>query len=99
MIVQGFDQDLVLIRQPDHARLAARLMAAWQDGGLPANPRRDAILAATAAHDDGWIEEDAAPIVGADGGPVDFIAADLRVKHRVWPRVVESLAREQPYAA
>jgi len=53
MIVQTTETDFVLIRQPDHARLAARLMAAWQDGGLPANPRRETILASTAAHDDG----------------------------------------------
>src|SRR4051812_26402566 len=99
MIVQHFEQDLVLIRQPDHARLAARLMAAWQDGGLPGHPRRDAILAATAAHDDGWIQEDAEPTVGADGRPVDFITADLAVKQRVWRRVVETLGGEQPYAA
>jgi hypothetical protein len=89
----------VLIRQPDHARLAARLVAGWQDGGLPANPRRDTILAATAAHDDGWIDEDAAPWVSADGRPVDFITAELAVKQRVWPRVVTSLAPDHPYAA
>ena len=99
MIVQTTETDFVLIRQPDHARLAARLMAAWQDGGLPANPRRETILASTAAHDDGWIEEDAAPIVSADSRPVDFITAELAVKQRVWPRVVGSLARDHPYAA
>jgi len=99
MIIQRHDTELVLIRQPDHARLAARLMAAWQDGGLPANPRRDAILAATAAHDDGWFEEDAAPIVDAEGRPVDFITADLAVKQRVWHRVVGALAVDQPYVA
>lgn len=99
MIIQGHDTELVLIRQPDHARLAARLMANWQDGGLPANPRRDAILAATAVHDDGWIEEDAAPIVDADGRPIDFITADVAVKQRVWQRVVGALAGEQPYVA
>ena len=99
MIVQRTESHLVLIRQPDHARLAARMMAAWQEDGLPANPRRSDILAATGAHDDGWVEEDAAPVIDAEGRPVDFIAADLAVKQRVWPRVVASLAGNQPYAA
>ncbi len=99
MIIQSHDRDLVLIRQRDHAALAGRLMAAWQADGLPDNPRRDAILIATAAHDDGWIEVDAAPTVDAGGQPVDFITAPLAVKQGVWPRAVDALAWDQPYAA
>jgi Protein of unknown function (DUF3891) len=99
VIVQREAGDFILIRQPDHAALAAHLIGAWTANDFASNPRRDQILAATRAHDDGWEEEDAAMIVDADGAPVDFIAASLAVKHRVWPRCIERLDAGSPYVA
>jgi hypothetical protein len=96
VIVQREPNELVLIRQPDHAALAADLIAAWTAEGLPTNPRRARILMAARAHDDGWADEDAAMEVDADGTPVDFIAAGAGVKYRVWPRCLERLA-DSPY--
>jgi hypothetical protein len=99
VIVQRETRDFVLIRQSDHAALAADLMGAWTAGGLLTNPRRDWILAAARAHDDGWDVEDEAMIVDADGAPVDFIAASLAVKHGVWPRCLAQLDAGPPYVA
>jgi hypothetical protein len=99
MIVQRFETELVLIRQSDHAALAGHLMEAWQAGGLPANPRRDAILLATATHDNGWVEVDGAPTIDGEGQPVDFITSPLAVKQGVWPRTVDALAQDDFYAA
>jgi hypothetical protein len=93
------DDEWILVRQPDHAGLAADLMTPWTAGGFPENPRRDRILAATRAHDDGWQEEDAAMLVDTEGRPVDFIAAASDVKQRVWPRAIERLAAAAPYVA
>lgn len=66
---------------------------------LAARPRRDAILHAIAEHDNGWVEEDAAPAVNpATGSVVDFVSATLSVRHGVWPRAIARLA-DDPWAA
>jgi hypothetical protein len=98
VIVQKEPNELVLIRQPDHAALAADLIAAWTGEGLPSNPRRDQILAASRAHDDGWVDEDAAMEIDAAGAPIDFIRAGPEVKSRVWPRCLDRLDAS-PYVA
>ena len=99
MIVRTEPEGLVLITQPDHAALAERVMAAWQRDGLPESPLRDIILLATREHDNGWIEEDAAPIVDPTTGQIlDFINAPEDVRQGIWPRGVERL-HDHPYAA
>jgi hypothetical protein len=66
---------------------------------LDARPRRADILTAIGEHDNGWAEEDAAPIVVATTGEVaDFVNAPLDVRHRVWPRAVQRLSAN-PWAA
>ncbi len=101
MIVRPDGDALVLVRQPDHARLSADLMAAWREGGLTEDPRREEILAAVAGHDDGWAEPDTAPIFDpASGRPYDFVTAPDDVRLSVWPRGVERIrARHGPFAA
>jgi hypothetical protein len=98
VIIRKRQDHLLLITQPDHARLAAALMASWQADGLPASPRRDDILLATLRHDDGWVEEDVTPIAGETGELLDFVRAPDPVRQRVWPRAVGRLAGT-PYAA
>lgn len=101
MIVRPDGDALVLVRQRDHARLSADLMAAWREGGLAEDPRREEILAAVAGHDDGWVEPDAAPIFDpASGRPHDFVTAPDDVRLSVWPRGVDRVrARHGPFAA
>ena len=99
MIIRRDDDRLLFIRQPDHATLAGEIMSRWRLGGLPDHPRRAAILSATRDHDTGWIEEDASPPVSAQGEPLDFVAVDLSVKQRTWPRATARLAPASPYVA
>src|SRR6476660_3782455 len=99
MIIRAIGNDLLFVTQPDHARLASEIMAAWRLDGFPDHPRRDAILNAAREHDNGWREEDAETLVDGDGTPVDFIAAPVPVKHRIWPRAVRRLAGDHPYEA
>jgi hypothetical protein len=97
MIVRRDPAALVLITQPDHARLAADIMNSC--AGLAAHPRRATILLAIAEHDTGWAVEDAAPRVNAATGEVfDFIAAPFSVRQGVWPRCVDLIAPRDPYA-
>lgn len=92
MIVRSHGPDLLLITQPDHAALAARVAEAWTADGFPVRPRRATVLLAIAEHDNGWREPDRAPIVATDGCVLDFIHAPDDVRRGVWPRGVERLA-------
>jgi hypothetical protein len=97
VIVRSEPDRLILITQPDHAHLARRIMA--QSPALSARPRRDAILHAIGEHDNGWMEEDAAPIVEPTTGAIaDFVHIAVDVRHRVWPRGIGRLAAN-PWAA
>ena len=60
VIIRASGDELLLIKQIDHAALAARLIAAWRRGGFPQSARHDEILFATRRHDDGWIDHETA---------------------------------------
>lgn len=98
MIVRDDGASLVLVTQPDHAALARRLMERWVADGLPAHPRRAAILQAIEQHDNGWLEVDAAPIVDGEGRILDFVTAPADVRQGVWPRAVARLEHD-PWTA
>ena len=99
MIVRRTDSTVLLVAQPDHAALAARIMRCWRDDELARSPRRDEILYAVEHHDDGWLEVDRAPIVDETTGEVlDFITSPVSVRRGIWPRGVALLA-STPYAA
>jgi hypothetical protein len=99
VIVRQFESSQLLITQPDHAALSARIMREWRAGGFADAPRRDAILLAIAEHDNGWQEVDAAPVVDEQTGRIhDFVSAPDPIKRAIWPRGVERLA-DTPYAA
>jgi hypothetical protein len=99
VIIQRRDDTLFFITQANHAAVAATIMTHWREGGLPEHPRREAILDATAAHDDGWREEDVTLHLNDVGEPQDFIEVPTDVKQRIWPRATERLAATSPYVA
>ena len=96
MIVRILPETIQLVTQPDHAQLAGRIMEECLP--LAMHARRASILLAAAEHDNGWIEEDAAPAVDAGARVVDFVTAPLSVRHGVWPRAIARLAGD-PWAA
>lgn len=99
MIVRPAGPSQLLITQPNHAALAARIMHQWCAGGFPDARRRSSILLAIEEHDNGWREVDTAPVLDAETGRIlDFINAPEPIRRAVWPRGVERLA-ETPYAA
>ena len=99
MIIRTTDDTQLFITQPDHARLAAEAIANWRDDGFDNNPRRASILLAAREHDNGWREEDGLTHVDANGKPLDFICVPVAVRHRIWPRAVDRLGEQDPYAA
>lgn len=91
------DGGVHLITQPDHARLAGRIMRHCP--ALRASPRAERILLAIAEHDNGWEAVDAAPLLDPGTGEIlDFVNAPLGVRHDVWPRAVTRLSAD-PWAA
>jgi hypothetical protein len=85
MIVRPDGPDhLLLIRQPDHAALAGRIMEAWRADKFLERPTRAMHL----------------PRVNPDtGAPYGFVDAPLSVRQGVWPRAIGKLAAEDPYVA
>ncbi len=101
MIVRpGGDGTLVLITQPDHARLAGALISAWDTGAAVPAASRTAVLFAIEQHDNGWNEVDHRPMLNrATGRPHDFTDVPFEVKQDIWPRGVERLVADSPLAA
>lgn len=99
MIVIAQGGHLRLVTQPDHARLAAEVLALWRADGVPEHPRRTDLLVAVREHDNGWREPDAAPRVDASGRPLDFRDAPEPMRRALWLRAVERFADERPYLA
>lgn len=97
MIVRSTGTEMELITQPDHARLARRVMERARE--LAGHPRREQILLAIGEHDNGWAELDAAPRVNPATGEIyDFIHAPPAARQAVWPRGVARLSAD-PWAA
>ena len=97
MIVRESGSSLVLVTQPDHARLARQIVEPWP--ALAASGRRASILLAIEEHDNGWRELDARPLVdSATGRLLDFVNAPAPLRQEVWPRGVERLSSD-PWAA
>jgi hypothetical protein len=100
MIVVPEGSSYRLITQPDHAHLAAEILALWRGDGLPAHPRRDDLLFAAREHDNGWREADAAPRWDAAAGrPHDFTTLPNADRIELWERGACRFAAERPYAA
>ncbi len=98
MIVRAFENDLLLITQPDHAALAAQIIAFWRRDGFPGSPQRESVLLATRDHDNGWEAEDRTPTIEpATGKILDFVEISPEVKRRVWPHSIDRLEHD-PYA-
>lgn len=100
MIVRDDGDTLVLITQPDHARLAGEIAAAMRSEASLLGPARETILLAAREHDNGWIEVDAAPGVDPHTGrPYDFVTGPARrLKHDLWLRGIARVARMNPRA-
>jgi hypothetical protein len=100
VIIRPQDNSLLFITQPDHARLAADLLAHWTADGFATHPRREAILLAAREHDNGWREIDGTPLFSsATGTALDFMTVGDDVKQGVWSRAVDRVAPASPYAA
>jgi hypothetical protein len=99
VIVRPDGDSWLLIRQPDHAAMAADLLSHWQADGLPDRETRTVLLEATREHDCGWADEDDGPSIDPESGaPWDFIHLAVERRQAVWVRAMHLLA-ERPHVA
>jgi hypothetical protein len=99
MIIRRLRSSLQLITQPQHAALAARIVAEWDAAHSPDSPRKASILHAVEQHDAGWDEGDEALLVDEETGDLlDFVGLPDPLKRAASMRGIERLA-DDPYAA
>jgi hypothetical protein len=100
MILARQEDRLLVTTQPDHAALAADILALWRTDGLPSHGERQEILFAARQHDNGWREPDAAPRVDPHlRRPYAFNTLPSPLKWEIWPRGVERFVDSHPYAS
>ena len=102
MIVRNYrDKQSVLIRQTDHADLAAQLAAWWVMRSGRSNARDFSLLRATAFHDQHFVDsEDSLPVDSQRGRPWGHRETPFMPQHlQALKRNVEWLATIDAYAA
>lgn len=98
IVIDGANDSLLLVRQPDHAATCAALAASWR---RPAGIEADMWLRfveAVRRHDDGWRDMEQLPSLDGDGRPCDFKTIKTSLHVQIWQRGVE-LASDDAYAA
>jgi hypothetical protein len=99
MIIRRLGSTDLLISQPEHAALAARILRQWHTDHFPDSPRKASILRAIEEHDSGWLGVDEALVVDeATGQLLDFLELPDELKRETSSLGVERLASD-PYAA
>jgi hypothetical protein len=101
MVNEISDDEVLLVLQVDHSRVAGQLAAAWGNEGFdPLSPYESMVLAAH-EHDAGWWQWEAKPTLNAKNQPLDYIGSALYLGD-VWldfyRDVVDRVVREDPYA-
>jgi Protein of unknown function (DUF3891) len=102
MMVNDINEDeVMLVMQLDHSRVAGQLAAAWgNEQFAPVAPYESMVLAAQ-EHDTGWWEWEAKPTLNAKGRPLDYIGS-ASFLGATWldfyRRVVDRIATDDPYA-
>jgi hypothetical protein len=79
----------LLIRQPDHARLAGEFARRWGNERFPEPQPRDQCVLGVAFHDEGWTEQDALPQRSAESGvPRQFLELSAGELLPIWERSI-----------
>ncbi len=99
MILQRTSDQLIAVKQDDHAAFAAFLLEHWSDHKFPDNPNREAIITATREHDNGWIVFDNVPPLDANGLPIDFMHTSPEQTFEVWQRGTARFLESDPFVA
>jgi Protein of unknown function (DUF3891) len=94
MIVLDRGNDWQVVLQIDHEDLSGDFARAWAARG----GRHGSLTTAAARHDDGWAVWERAPVVGADGMPVNFLDVDVRSHLAFYRACIAAVTEQDPYA-
>jgi len=94
MIVLDRGDDWQVVLQIDHEDLSGDFARAWAARG----GRHGSLTTAAARHDDGWAVWERAPVVGADGTPVNFLDVDVRSHLAFYRACIAAVTEQDPYA-
>ena len=101
MVNEISDDEVLVVLQVDHSRVAGQLAAAWgNDRFDPLAPYESMVLAAH-EHDAGWWQWEAKPTMNARNQPLDYIGSAAYLGERwldFYRDVVARVVREDPYA-
>ncbi len=79
----------MLIRQPDHARLAGEFARRWGNERFPEPQPRDQAVLGVSFHDEGWVELDAVPQRNREtGAPRQFLELSAGEFLPIWERSI-----------
>ena len=90
---------LLCINQTSHALMAAEFCRHWGNRDFAAPAPYQPVLTGIAQHDNGWYEWELAPLLRADGAPMDFLhGPPPHEKLALWQRGIDRAAAQHPYA-
>jgi len=94
VIVLDRGDDWQVVLQIDHEDLSGAFARAWAEPG----PRHASLTTAAARHDDGWAVWERAPVIAADGRPVNFLDVDVRSHLAFYRACIAAVTEQDPYA-
>jgi Protein of unknown function (DUF3891) len=97
MIRRRAADGILLIRQTDHAALAAGLAAAVGNDRFPAPLPRGPVLKAVDLHDAGWPLHDDSPTLNSRGEPTDVFEMPAADALAIWAASTQRAAEIDPY--
>lgn len=99
MLVTRRDENLVLVDQNEHGRLAGEFTLRWGNSDFDAPTRRENVQLGTARHDDGWREADDEPLFNSEAQrPLHFLEIPLEDHMPLYQRGVDRIYEEDAYA-
>ncbi|HWY43732.1 MAG TPA: DUF3891 family protein [Candidatus Sulfotelmatobacter sp.] len=100
MIIREQGDQLLVIRQTDHAFLAGFFAREWGNGEFPRPEPFDSFCLATAEHDNGWSEWELLPTLDAKTRtPNTFMSIPTEEHIALYQRGIERLVKVDHYAA
>jgi hypothetical protein len=99
MLVSRRDNQLTLVTQSDHGRLAGALAERWGNDRFATPALRDDLLYTAKFHDDGWIPLDEVPMWAAEQQrPAHFLEVPLPVVAEAYTKGVDAIYDVSPVA-
>jgi Protein of unknown function (DUF3891) len=94
VIVRDLGDAWQIVLQTDHADLSRGLADAWAER----TPRHESLALAAERHDDGWAVWEQAPLVDAEGKPVNFLDVAVPAHLAFYRACIASVTDQDAYA-